>query len=207
VQVYFPGYGWIDFEPTPNWPTHDRSPRVSRFAGGLSDPIEDDPEGLLAEMESDPFIEGLFDEADGPLPTGAMLVDRYGDYVMWALIAIASLIALWLLGYLAWNFGLGPLGPEARMYAKLTRLGWLGGIGRSPNQTPMEYAAHVGRLVPSAHDGATLIAWAYSSVRYGSAEDDDQRQAAISETWKSIRLSLVRRIFGRFSAGAQAQPE
>ncbi len=206
VQVYFPGYGWIDFEPTPNWPTHDRNPRVSRFAGGLSDPIHDDPEGLLAEMESDPFIEGLFDDGDGSFSTGTMLVDQYGNYVMWALIVIASIIALWLLGYLAWNFGLGPLGPEARLYAKLTRLGWLGGIGRRPNQTPMEYAAQIGRLVHSAHDGATLIAWAYSSVRYGSAEDDDERQAAISETWKSVRLSMVRRIFGRFSTGARAQP-
>lgn len=206
VQVYFPGYGWIDFEPTPNWPTHDRSPRVSRFAGGLADPIQDDPEALMLEMESDPFTEGLFDDGDGSLSTGALLVDQYGNYVMWALIVIASIIALWLLGYLAWNFGLGPLGPEARLYAKLTRLGWLGGIGRRPNQTPMEYAAQIGRLVPSAYDGATLIAWAYSSVRYGSAEDDDERQAAISETWKSIRLSMVRRIFGRFSTGARAQP-
>ncbi len=206
VQVYFPGYGWIDFEPTPNWPTHDRSPRVSRFAGGLADPIQDDPEALMLEMESDPFTEGLFDDGVGSLSTGKLLVDRYGNYVMWALIVIASIIALWLLGYLAWNFGLGPLGPEARLYAKLTRLGWLGGIGRRPNQTPMEYAAQIGRLVPSAHDGATLIAWAYSSVRYGSAEDDDERQAAISETWKSIRLSMVRRIFGRFSAGARVQP-
>ncbi len=206
VQVYFPGYGWIDFEPTPNWPTHDRSPRVSRFAGGLADPIQDDPEALMLDMESDPFTEGLFDDGVGSLSTGKLLVDRYGNYVMWALIVIASIIALWLLGYLAWNFGLGPLGPEARLYAKLTRLGWLGGIGRRPNQTPMEYAAQIGRLVPSAHDGATLIAWAYSSVRYGSAEDDDERQAAISETWKSIRLSMVRRIFGRFSAGARAQP-
>ena len=206
VQVYFPGYGWIDFEPTPNWPTHDRSPRVSRFAGGLADPIQDDPEALMLEMESDPFTEGLFDDGVGSLSTGKLLVDRYGNYVMWALIVIASIIALWLLGYLAWNFGLGPLGPEARLYAKLTRLGWLGGIGRRPNQTPMEYAAQIGRLVPSAYDGATLIAWAYSSVRYGSAEDNDERQAAISETWKSIRLSMVRRIFGRFSAGARAQP-
>ena len=24
VQVYFPGYGWIDFEPTTRWPGHDR---------------------------------------------------------------------------------------------------------------------------------------------------------------------------------------
>ena len=207
VQVYFPGYGWIDFEPTPNWPTHDRSPRLPRLGTGSTDPIEDDPEGLLADMESDPFIEGLFEEADGGGGTASILTDEYGDYFMWALLVIASIFALWLLGYLAWNFGLGSLGPEARLYAKLTRLGWLGGIGRRSNQTPMEYAAHVGRLVPSAHDGASLIAWAYAAVRYGSADEDEERQVAVSEAWKAIRFSMVRRIFGRFGASAQAQTE
>ncbi len=207
VQVYFPGYGWIDFEPTPNWPTHDRSSIAPRFATGSTNPIEDDPEGLLGEMESDPFIEGLFDEADGSLPTGALLARRYGGYVLWALIAIGSLFALWLLGNLAWNFGLGSLGPEAKLYAKLTRLGWLGGIGRRPYQTPMEYASQVGQVVPTVHGGASLIAWAYAAVRYGSADEDEERQAAVTEAWKSIRFSLVRRIFGRFGASAQAQTE
>ena len=207
VQVYFPGYGWIDFEPTPNWPIHDRSPIASRFAAGSSNPIEGDPEGLLAEMESDPFIEGLFDETGNNLPTGRLILERYGDYMVWALIAIVSLIALWVLTYLAWNFGLGPLGPEARLYAKLTRLGWLGGIGRRPYQTPMEYAAHISQIVPRVHDGAVLIAWSYAAVRYGSADEDEERQTAVAEAWRSIRFSLFRRIFGRFGASAQAQTE
>ena len=207
VQVYFPGYGWIDFEPTPNWPTHDRSPIAPRFLGGVTDPIEDDPEALLGEMESDPFIEGLFEEAEGGGTTAGMLAEEYGDYAVWTLIAVASLFALWLLGHLAWNFGLGSLGPEAKLYAKLTRLGWLGGIGRRANQTPMEYAAHVGHLVPSVQSGASLIAWAYAAVRYGSADEDEERQAAVMEAWRSIRFSLARRIFGRFTASAQAQTE
>ena len=207
VQVYFPGYGWIDFEPTPNWPTHERTLRAPRFATGSSDPIEDDPEGLFGDLESDPFIEGLFNETDEGLPVGSLIVDRYGDYVIWALIATAAMAAVWLLGYMAWNFGLGPLGPEAKLYAKLTRLGWLGGVGRRPNQTPMEYAAHVGLLVPSVYDGASLIAWAYASVRYGSSDEDEERQVAVSEAWKSIRLRLVRRIFGRFSSSGQVQAE
>ena len=207
VQVYFPGYGWIDFEPTPNWPTHERTLRAPRFATGSSDPIEDDPEGLFGDLESDPFIEGLFNETDEGLPVGSLIVDRYGDYVIWALIATAAMAAVWLLGYMAWNFGLGPLGPEAKLYAKLTRLGWLGGVGRRPNQTPMEYAAHVGLLVPNVHDGASLIAWAYASVRYGSSDEDEERQVAVSEAWKSIRLRLVRRIFGRFSSSEQVQAE
>ena len=207
VQVYFPGYGWIDFEPSPNWPTHARNLRTPRFTGGSTDPIEDDPEGMFADLESDPFVEGLFDEASVDTNPGSLLWERYGDYLLWALTAIAALAGVWLLGYFAWNFGLGPLAPEARMYAKMTRLGWLGGIGRSPDQTPMEYAAKVGRLVPSVHEGASLIAWAYAAVRYGSAEEDEERQTAVADAWKSIRFSLFRRIVGRFGSAAQAQPQ
>ena len=207
VQVYFPGYGWIDFEPTPNWPVHDRTPRVSRFAAGSSSPIDEDPEALMAEMESDPFIEGIFDDTDEGFASASMLADRYGGYVMWALVAIASIVGLWLLCYLAWNFGLGSLSPEARLYAKLTRLGWLGGIGRRPYQTPMEYAAQVGQTVPAVREGATLIAWAYAAVRYGSADEDEERQTAVTEAWKAIRFSLVRRIFGQFGARPQPQTE
>ncbi len=207
VQVYFPGYGWIDFEPTPNWPTHERTLRTPQFMGGSADPIEDDPEGLFAELESDPFIEGAFDDTDVTVNPGSVLLERYGEYALWVLIAIAAVAGAWLLGHFVWNFGLGSLGPEARLYAKMTRLGWLGGIGRKPDQTPLEYAAHMGSLVPNVSDGASLIAWAYAAVRYGSGDEDEERQAAVAEAWNSIKFSLFRRIFGQFGAGARAQPE
>ncbi|MBM3945725.1 MAG: transglutaminase domain-containing protein, partial [SAR202 cluster bacterium] len=39
VQVYFPAYGWIDFEPTPAWPEHERVMGLpsSGVPGGLLD--------------------------------------------------------------------------------------------------------------------------------------------------------------------------
>ena len=128
--------------------------------------------------------------------------------VLWALIAIASVAGAWLLGHFAWNYGLGSLGPEARLYAKMTRLGWLGGIGRKSDQTPTGVCRPHGQdLVPSVSDGASLIAWAYAAVRYGTVEEDEERQEAVEEAWNSIRFSLFRRIFGQFGASARAQPE
>ena len=207
VQVYFPGYGWIDFEPTPNWPAHERSLRTPQFALGSTDPVEDDPEGMFADIESDPFVEGAFDDTDVTVNPGNVLLERYGEYALWALIALACVAGAWLLGHFAWNFGLGSMGPEARLYAKMTRLGWLGGIGRKPDQTPLEYAAHLSRLVPSVSDGASLIAWAYAAVRYGSGDEDEERQEAVAEAWNSIKFGLFRRIFGQFGSSARAQSE
>ncbi len=207
VQVYFPGYGWIDFEPTPNWPTHERSLRARRFATGSTDPIEDDPESMFGDMESDPFVEGIFDDTDVAINPGRQMLERYGEYGLWGLVAIATVAAAWLLGHFVWNFGLGSLGPEARMYAKMTRLGWLGGIGRKADQTPLEYAAHMGRLVPAVSEGAGLIAWAYAAVRYGTVKEDEERQAAVEEAWASIKFRLFRRIFGQFGAIGRPQAE
>lgn len=207
VQVYFPGYGWIDFEPTPNWPAHERNLRTPQFALGSTDPLEDDPEGMFADIESDPFIEGAFDDTDVTVNPGNVLLERYGEYALWALIALAGVAGAWLLGHFVWNFGLGSMGPESRLYTKMTRLGWLGGIGRKPDQTPLEYAAHLGRLVPSVSDGASLIAWAYAAVRYGSGDEDEERQEAVAEAWNSIKFGLFRRIFGQFGSSARAQSE
>ena len=207
VQVYFPGYGWIDFEPTPNWPAHERSLRTPQFALGSTDPVEDDPEGMFADIESDPFVEGAFDDTDVTVNPGNVLLERYGEYALWVLIALACVAGAWLLGHFVWNFGLGSMGPEARLYAKMTRLGWLGGIGRKPDQTPLEYAAHLSRLVPSVSDGASLIAWAYAAVRYGSGDEDEERQEAVAEAWNSIKFGLFRRIFGQFGSSARAQSE
>ena len=198
VQVYFPGYGWIDFEPTPNWPVHDRSPRVGLPVQGGSDQISEDPEALLGALESDPFLEGLFGDGSSSSGRSGLLRDEYLDYIVGALVAIAALLVVWLLGNLIWNAGLRSLGPEAKLYAKLGRLGWLAGAGRRPDHTPIEYGARIGILVPNSSDAAMAIAFGYAEARYGSSEPDEERQAELSQSWKAIRFSLIRRVFGRF---------
>ncbi len=197
VQVYFPDYGWIDFEPTPNWPEHERSPiPANPFLGVGDDPIEEDPDALL-----DPFdVEGesLF------LPTSvsdtsnpfASLRDmlRYAAPV--GIVAAAVAVA-WIVWSVIWNFGLRSLGPESRLYAKLTRLGWLAGVGRRFDQTPIEFGAHVGRAIPDANEGAIKIASSYAAHRYGARQTDEDELAALTEAWKSIRLKLVGKMFQR----------
>ena len=205
VQVYFPGYGWIDFEPTPNWLEHDRSPRAARFAGAPGDPFDEDPDGLLGDMESDPFIEGIFGEPGQAGSSSRILSREYTEYLLWALIVISVGGGLWGIGYSIWNVGLGSLAHEARLYAKLTRLGWLAGAGHRPNQTPLEYGAQIGQLVPNTGEDAMRIAYAFAAVRYGSVEPDDEGQTELSNAWKAIRFSLLRRVFGRFVPRAQGQ--
>ena len=208
TQAYFPGYGWIDFEPSPNWPEHDRSPLIPAYGGEFSELLDEDPEDLLGDIESDPFIEGAFDDLpDGETGGGGIIPAQVMEYGRWALLAIALVAGAWLIGYLLWNMGLRSLKPEARLYAKMTRLGWLAGAGRRPHQTPLEYGRRIGQLVPSASDGAMTIAFAFAAARYGSADMDDDALDELSDAWRSIRFGLARRVFGRFVPSSQSSQE
>ncbi len=200
VQAYFPGYGWIDFEPTPNWPTHDRDPIALRPSGSGSGVIDQDPESGLTGLDIDPEDDGspFFGVPVGSFERG---ID-FTRYSIFAAIAIAVVAGLWLLWSFVWNFGLESLGPESRAYAKMSRLGWLAGIGRRAHQTPIEYAAAIGRSVPDAASGASHIASAYSYIRYRDAsldgdDADDESKDELTAAWKGIRYMLIGKMFRR----------
>ena len=93
-------------------------------------------------------------------------------YLIPIAVVLGSAGALWLVWSFIWNFGLGPLGPEAKLYAKLTRLGWLAGIGRRLGQTPIEYGRLVSDTLPSVSEGAEKIAMSYAVHRYGNRASD-----------------------------------
>ena len=197
VQAYFPDYGWIDFEPTPNWPQHDRvSLPVRSFTGIGDDPIEEDPDALV-----DPFdVEGdalFFPSSSFNTSNSFISIEDLVRYLVPAGIATGVVAALWIIWSLIWNFGLGSLGPESRLYAKLTRLGWLAGIGRRSAQTPMEYSARIGRAIPEANDGAMRIATSYAALMYGGRQANDDDRDELLASWKEIRLKLVGRMFRR----------
>ena len=79
----------------------------------------------------------------------------------------------------------------------MSRLGWLAGLGRRPNQTPIEYGAYVGGAAPDASEGAAVIANSFAARRYGGREADEEAQERLLEAWKSIRFKLVGAMFRR----------
>ena len=196
VQVYFPSYGWIDFEPTPNWPVHVRrnlAMQDSTDGGGLG---EGDPNDLLDPTELDPFLDEMFDPTFGP-GNPVNFGSDYMKYLIPTAIVAAIVAGLWVVWSVAWNFGLGSLDAEARLYTKLTRLGRLAGLGRRPSQTPIEYGSRVGQAVPDTAAHAMAIATAYASRRYGNHESNEERLESLTASWKGIRLPLVARTLRR----------
>ena len=196
VQVYFPNYGWIDFEPTPNWPTHQRVPPpavVDEFDEDFTGEGGDEMDSFLDELD-------LLDElglTGGSRPGAVASGIDLTKYLIPIAAVLGTAGAVWLLWSFIWNFGLGPLRPEAKLYAKLTRLGWLAGVGHHRGQTPIEYGSLVASTIPSVSEGAEKITTSYAVHRYGNRESTEESIQEIVESWKSVRLKLVARVFER----------
>ena len=204
-QVYFPEYGWIDFEPTPYWPAYQRlipDETVVDFGGGLGEGDSSliDPEDML-----DSFDDGFEEEGAGG---GSSLADRAIDltgYLIPIAIVVGVLTFVALLGRLMWNIGLGGLSTEERLYTKMSRLGFLAGLRRRPHQTPWEYARTIAQVVPSAEDNVGTISEAYARIRYGrrptqdETEPDEEKIDNLNAAWNSARWRLLGRAFSRLT--------
>ena len=230
TQVYFPEYGWIDFEPTPHW----RAPQFTSTAAADADagadvgrqapydcPIPDEvmgdtefirlyrpaePVARLASFgqETDPC-----EEIEPSVPSqqttgteeGLLALDpRVIDVGVPVAAGLAAAALTALTAWLTWSWGLGR-GPGERAYAKMSRLGTLAGVRRAASQTPAEYADTLGRAVPRIAAGAHAVASAFASRRYGGARTEGT--ADIDDAWKSVRGRLVLRALRRlvFAAG------
>ena len=218
TQVYFPGHGWIDFEPTTAWDPIDRG----ELTVDITDTGEEDAEDPLAD-----FLDGITDqgsmsleeecelleqadpeeaEALGcddllePLPSGPGAVQagwQPNALAVPAGIALIALASIWLLVWLIWNIGLGRAGIAERYYIKMARLGTLAGVRRQPYHTPIDYAYAIGDAVPAASSGAQAVAWTFAIGRYAHIEESDEDIESLREHWKKIRGGLISRTFKR----------
>ena len=195
AQTYFPKYGWIDFEPTPEWAEHQRRSFSESGDALLADRVnpqsDRDPDSLFP----DPFDEfqQRISGADVTLEGSSWGLVRLAITVS---IALGALASMWLV-VMVWNIGLGKASSVDKAYTKLSRLGALSGTRRHPHQTPVEYAAALGSAVPAVALGARHIARAFSNSRYGGRAPGEDEQQTLEQIWKTIRGSLLARSLRR----------
>jgi hypothetical protein len=215
TQVYFPGHGWIDFEPTPRWGVLSRGLAQSS-TDDTEDPLEENTDDAadssgddipLEECSSpDDFLPGMFlleqlcntAESSGIIGGLDLSLDEPGGprfpVIMLSVSVVVAAAVTWLLGRLMWTRGLARVSPAERSYTKMARLGALAGLGRRRQQTPSEYAATLGSAIPAIAEGAQSVSWAYTVGRYGrkdSAEVGPQDLGDPDEDWRSIRSALL----------------
>jgi hypothetical protein len=193
VEVYFPLYGWIEFEPTPS-----QAPifRVDSEAIG----------GGTAGGDSGELGEGTgIDRTDADLPQDIEPTEGqgFGEGVASAVQnfdprPIAAIIgALFLLLLLAFaRFQLRFRGQPSvdSAWGKARLLASYAGFAANPSQTTYEYAAMLGAAVPDAKTAIQDIAESRVRDRYtpvGASSDDELRATSAWRRLARTLLSLV----------------
>jgi len=212
TQAYFPGHGWIDFEPTSAWPL------VARGEGtGLSDLLADSlevPEDLEESnlgiddpcLGVDPDTE-LFTVMDEEcISEGSQLPGDLEGEGSSAFVAAAGLIVAVLaftavvaaLGWMIWTRGFSAVSSPVGAYAKMGRLGTLAGVGRRPYHTPSEYAGTIATAVPGVATGVLAVSSLFAADLYGKQEAlTDEDVVELKRHWRSVRSGLFGRALRR----------
>lgn len=181
-EIYFPGYGWIEFEPTPPEAiefTNNQQRQTGITAGGGE--------------EDEDFFEGDSATAEGDKFAFLSIIHSLKGYT----VMVAFLILLCLIGaYYIWWGRLANLGYPGVVYAKMCRLSSLAGLGPRSQQTPLEYARALSLSLPSQSASISLIAQAYIETQYSSRKFlSYMEQEPINKAWRSLRGSLIKQVF------------
>ena len=205
-EVYFPGYGWQRFEPTPApyasvpvrpaFPPADEAERpgvTSGLGGALSD-----PEAMLREMIERNTGPAIGDESVLQREIEARRAQerlRLAAIVGGTLTLILALVGVLLL-WLRWD--VRGLSPAAAAYARLTRLAGWAGITAPPEATPYEYAALIRERIPHQAYVIDRIVGDFVAERYHPAHTASAPLPA--EDWRALRRALLALLIGRVGA-------
>jgi len=170
TEVFFPGYGWIPFEPTPTRPVITR--------GEFSFPPQDS--------------DGTGDSTVNPggTDTGSP----------WNVRLLGIPLGLALFGaimWLGWRRLLGQVSEPRVAYARIGYLAALSGVGPRENLTPQEYGRRLAAAVPEMSAALDEIVYTYVRVSYSEHDLDSEDRYNIARAWPQVRNHLLRRALHR----------
>jgi hypothetical protein len=196
VEVYFPRYGWVEFDPTPGNAENGQAP--TRLPAGGPVP-SGDPDLQFPEAPDDltPCLEGTDCGDDGsvipPVTPGA----PPPAVTLLPLLAVASMVLL-AVGLAIWAaLRRIPTTQPELAYSGIARLATRLGYGPRPAQTAFEYAARLGELVPVARSDLELLASAKVEATYGRRAPGSALLLRIGLAYRRARIGLLRLAFRR----------
>ncbi len=197
VEVYFPKFGWIVFEPSASRPVPFRveQPVDPTGLSPLGMRPEDDPaltDDSMAALQAQREMERQQELGIGGVVIPGVDLASIARALLLAVLAVAAVTAV--VGgilFVAWNRGLRGLVWHQRLYLQTLRLSSWCGLPVNTSQTPYEQARIVGTRVPGAAPLASTIADAYVAGTYGLGASDELRLQSDS-SWRILRVLLPR---------------
>jgi len=170
TEAFFPGYGWIPFEPTPSRPVIARGefgfpPQDGEGTGGST--VK--PDGTETGSPWNVRLLGI--------PLGLALFGA----IMW----------------LGWRRLLGQVSEPRVAYARIGYLAALSGVGPRENLTPKEYGRRLAAAVPEMSAALDRVVYTYVRVSYSQHNLNSEDRSNIARAWPQVRNHLLRRALRR----------
>lgn len=192
VEVYFPGYGWVAFEPTSSQPTRALGEDPTSQDTDAAAPIVPTTQATEATVEptATPEVAPIADEnlPDVQIETGASESSARAWIIGGIALAVGGVA---LIGWFSWNRGLRGLSPVGALFVRMTRLGKFAGVRASPTTTPQEFAESFGARVPAAKEQVTRIVQVYEIEQYGPDGVDSGLVESAKRAWQGLRSRVV----------------
>ncbi|MBU0493138.1 MAG: hypothetical protein KKA73_05495 [Chloroflexi bacterium] len=192
VEVFFPGYGWVEFEPSPSKDALARARRpapasssTGQPTGGETTPPEREPRGV-EEVEVPP---------ESPTATPIRLSVGWGGWL--TLLVVGMLAVVGTAAGAGWWWSLRGLTPIEGVYERMRRFGRLLGIRRAVHQTDHEYARKLGDAVPDGQPEIEAITTLRVHSQFSPHKPEPTEQESIWANWAQLWPKIVKQMWQR----------
>ncbi len=180
AEVYFPGYGWVEFEAT----TRLEAREFDIFNAG------DDNQDFFDEED---------EEMSGPPGTAledTNLTRQRGQNSPSGIISITFLLVLALgIVLYRWIRHFRGAGQAPEVYARMCFLASLIKSGPRPPETPLEYCTRLALVLPAQAEAIDHIAQAYVESRFSSRKKLFlPQQVSLQRCWHDVYRALLKRL-------------
>ncbi len=193
-EVYFPGYGWIQFEPTVIIEPPGRDPGEEAELELTPTPEADDPENDEEPLPTPtptpiPFNDEFDPPSSSEPDSGPDWLNR--DNLLRALGAVALLAIAAGLMFVGWRSNQAVEGDVNRSYGRLGLWAkWLR-LTMRPSYTPGERADIMADAVPEGQQPIRRLISEYARRQYSPRKDGSRRFKPLEE-WRELRPLLFK---------------
>ena len=203
VQVYFPDYGWINFDPTPGYSVPG-GPTTQQNTSPVKTPPATRPTPIATIGHQKPKLQptpkpGLSGTGTNTLSTDAIV--RQNLFLTLSLVTLFGSLAVFGLALLKRYKGyqISASITASMVYRRVCRLGVI--IGAPPQrwQTPYEYYRMLGRRYPRAAAPMRRITELFVRERWAPPHQspDPIEEQALEKLWHQLRNALIRSFVAR----------